>query len=153
MREEIRQEDDQYEGLLYMASCVSARGPAQGKLTPLAGGCQVANPDPSDTLVCGGAARLPGTNGGEMLVIELEVERASQSIAAVYVNPEFAGLRRLIESALVGRPITELATTGVTVVADRYRSPFRNAARAALLSALEAYGLPRKRMFLPRVVE
>ncbi len=74
-----------------------------------------------------------------MLMVELEMDPHSQSVLAVHVNPELQGLKRLLESAIVGHSVAEVPMIGVQAIKERYLSPFRNAARAALLHAWEAF--------------
>ena len=100
--------------------------------------------EPSRTLVCGGCARLPGSQVGEMLVIEIEVDCQSSCIVEVHVSPKFDGLRQLLKSELEGMLLTDVTTKGVAAVNQSYLSPFRNAARAALLHAAESYRLADK---------
>ena len=101
--------------------------------------------------VCGGVARLPqsSSNLPALLSIEIEIDRADQSIVAVHVNPDLGGLKRLIEGTIVGKNVSSIAGAGVQAVMDRYHSPFRNAARAALLHAWEACGQADKRSLAP----
>ncbi len=85
-------------------------------------------------------ARLPQSSAGTsgLLTIELEVERTTQLVLAVYVYPECMALKRLIEEAIIGKTIAAIPTDGVQAIMEHYHSPFRNAARAALLQAWEA---------------
>jgi hypothetical protein len=101
--------------------------------------------------VCGGVARLPqsSSNLPALLSIEIEIERADQSVIAVYVNPDLGGLKRLIEEAIVGQNASAIAGAGVQAIMEHYHSPFRNAARAALLHAWEACAQADKRSFTP----
>jgi hypothetical protein len=97
--------------------------------------------------VCGGVARLPQSSGNlpALLSIEIEIERTGQSIVAVHVNPDLGGLKRLIERAIVGQNVSAIAGAGVQAIMERYHSPFRNAARAALMHAWEAFAQVDKR--------
>jgi len=101
--------------------------------------------------VCGGVARLPqsSSNLAALLSIEIEIERVDQSVIAVHVNPDLGGLKRLIEEAIVGQNASAIAGTGVQAIMERYHSPFRNAARAALLHAWESYAQADKRSLTP----
>ena len=91
--------------------------------------------------VCGGVARLPqsSSNLPVLLTVEIEIDTTTQSVRAVHVNPDLGGLKRIIEGALVGQPASAMGTAGVAAIMEHYHSPFRNAARAALLHAWEAY--------------
>lgn len=101
--------------------------------------------------MCGGVARLPqsSSNLAALLSIEIEIERVDQSVIAVHVNPDLGGLKRLIEEAIVGQNASAIAGTGVQAIMERYHSPFRNAARAALLHAWESYAQADKRSLTP----
>jgi len=90
-----------------------------------------------ETDVYGGMARLPQWSAGT-LMIEVEIERTTLLVVAVYVHPEFTALKRLIEEAIVGKTIAMIPTDGVQAITEHYYSPPRNAARAALLQAWEA---------------
>lgn len=96
--------------------------------------------------MCGGVARLPhsSSNLPTLLTIEIEIERAGQSVVAVHVNPDLGGLKRLIEEAIVGQGASEIVGAGVQAIMEHYHSPFRNAARAALLQAWERCAQPDK---------
>ena len=101
--------------------------------------------DSSGILVCGGCARLPGSQAGEMLVIEMEVDPDSLCILEVHVSPGLGGLRQLLKSELEGTPLSNVKTKGAEAVYQSYLSPFRNAARAALLHAAESHAVDQKR--------
>jgi hypothetical protein len=101
--------------------------------------------DSSGILVCGGCARLPGSQAGEMLVVEVEVDRNSLCIVEVHVSPKFGGLRQLLKSELEGTLFTDITTKGVAAINHSYLSPFRSAARAALAHAAESYTMAQKR--------
>jgi hypothetical protein len=92
-------------------------------------------------MVCGGTARLPHTPSGAttLLTVEVEVDRLTRSVTAVYVTPELQGLQRLLESALVGHAADGIAVVGQQAINSCYYSPFRNAARAALLHTQDAF--------------
>lgn len=92
------------------------------------------------TDVYGGVARLPQSPPGTLglLTIELEIDGTTQLILAVHLYPEFTALKRLIEEAIIGKTIATIPTDGVQAIMEHYHSPFRNAARAALLQAWEA---------------
>ena len=93
------------------------------------------------TIVYGGAARLPqfANNVSPLLSIEIELDCASQSVVAVHVDPGLTGLKHIIEGAIVGQGAAAIGNVALQAVAKRYHSPFRNAARAALTGAWEAY--------------
>lgn len=93
------------------------------------------------SLVCGGVARLPqsSTSASILLTMELEVDPSTRSVLAVHVNPELNGLKHILEATVVGRPAANIPSAGVQAIADWYYSPFRNAARAALLHAWDAF--------------
>lgn len=95
----------------------------------------------SENMVCGGTARLPQTPNGAttLLTVEVEVDRLTRSVTAVYVSPELQGLQRLLESALVGHSADGIAVVGQQAINSCYYSPFRNAARAALLHTQDAF--------------
>jgi hypothetical protein len=105
----------------------------------------------SENMVCGGTARLPLTPSGAttLLTVEVEVDGATRSVLAVYVNPELQGLQRLLESALVGHAADGIAVVGQQAINSCYYSPFRNAARAALLHAQDAFAQFEKRAATP----
>lgn len=96
-------------------------------------------------LVCGGSGRLPGQQSSDVLFIEVELDRASLTVSAVYVSPNFQGLKRLLESALVGKPLLEAETAGMEAIQEAYNSPFRGAARAALFQAAESFRMAEKK--------
>ena len=116
-------------------------------------GCQVVDSDrrpvDGETDVAGGVARLPQSSGSSpvLLTIEIEIDRSSQSVLAVYVNPDLGGLKRLIEGAIVGKSASAMAGAGAQAVMEHYHSPFRNAAHAALLHAWEAFAQVGKRSY------
>ena len=101
--------------------------------------------NPPSVLVCGGCARLPGSQAGEMLVIEMEVDPGSLCILEVHVSPRLGGLRQLLKSELEGTPLSDVKTKGAEAVYQSYLSPFRSAARAALAHAAESYTMAQKR--------
>lgn len=96
---------------------------------------------PRETVFCGGTARLPHASGtgNAMLVVEVEIDPQSRSVVAVFVNPDLQGLKRLLESAVVGNSGADIQERAIRAIRERYLSPFRNAARAALLHALEVF--------------
>jgi hypothetical protein len=73
-----------------------------------------------------------------LLTVEIEIDRLTQFVLAVHVNPDLGGLKHLIEEALVGQAASGISGAGVQAITEHYHSPFRNAARAALLQAWEA---------------
>ena len=99
----------------------------------------------SEILLCVGCGRLPGVQKNEMLVIEIEVDSDSLRILKVHVSPDFEGLRQLLNSELEGMSFADLLTAGVATINRLYRSPFRNAACAALRNAAESYAVAQKR--------
>ena len=74
-----------------------------------------------------------------LLTVEIEIDTTTQSVRAVHVNPDLGGLKLIVEGALVGQPASAMGTAGVAAIMEHYHSPLRNAARAALLHAWEAY--------------
>ena len=98
------------------------------------------------SLVFAGTARLPSASAGnELLVIELEVNCAKFVVKAVHISPPYGALKGLLESALVGELMSTVAETGIDAISESYFSPYRNAARSALLKATEAFATFRKR--------
>jgi hypothetical protein len=55
----------------------------------------------SENMVCGGTARLPQSPSGAttLLTVEVEVDRLTRSVTAVYVTPELQGLQRRLQLA------------------------------------------------------
>ena len=101
--------------------------------------------------VCGGVARLPqsSSNLPVLLTVEIEVDSTDQCVLAVHVNPDLGGLKRIIDDAVVGKPVSSIASAGAAAIMSHYHSPFRNAARAALVHAWEAYEQSGKASLTP----
>ncbi|MGD0765905.1 MAG: hypothetical protein ABR978_06325 [Dehalococcoidia bacterium] len=104
-----------------------------------------------EKMICGGTGRLPQTPSGAttLLTVEVEVDRLTRSVTAIFVNPEFQGLQRLLESALVGHAADAIAVVGQQAINSRYYSPPRNAARAALLHIQDAFAQFEKKAATP----
>ena len=94
-----------------------------------------------DSVFCSGSARLPQAyaNTPAVLTVEIEVDPKTRSVLALFINPELGGLKRLLDSATVGRSIDDIPSLSADALKERYFSPLRNAARAALLHAWEAF--------------
>jgi hypothetical protein len=111
-----------------------------------------ANKSRSKSLIFVGVARLPrAPSQNELFVVEVEADRTTFAIESVHVNPPFGGLRQLLESALMGQPISRAAKLGQEAIDGAYFSPYRPAVKAALLEVTEAFERFQRSRAFPRL--